>query len=191
VKRGNHRALNHSGRQASDSAEPGPRAVHSPVWRELASLGVKLAAIGGVVALVLTFLYGLHVTSDADMAPSVKEGDLVLFYQLDKDYSAGDLAALRFDGQIEVRRVVAVAGDTVDITEDGLVVNGALQQELEIFEPTRRYADGTDLPVTLAPGEVFVMGDARQDATDSRVYGAVHRKDTLGTVITVLRKRNL
>ena len=68
----------------------------------------------------------------------------------------------------------------MDITEDGLLVNGSPQQEPGIYEETKRYAEGMDFPVTLQDGEVFVLGDAREDATDSRVYGTVRVEDTLG-----------
>jgi len=47
------------------------------------------------------------------------------------------------------------------------------------------------MPLTLGAGQVFVLGDARQNATDSRVYGAVNTKDTLGKVITVIKWRDL
>ncbi|MDR2610903.1 MAG: S26 family signal peptidase, partial [Clostridiales Family XIII bacterium] len=83
------------------------------------------------------------------------------------------------------------AGDTVDITEEGLVINGALQPERTIYEETRRYADGAPLPVTLGDDTVFVLGDARENATDSRVYGAIDTDDTLGTAIAIIRRRNM
>jgi type IV secretory pathway protease TraF len=38
---------------------------------------------------------------------------------------------------------------------------------------------------------VFVLGDAREGAADSRIYGPVNTEDTLGTVITVIRRRSL
>jgi signal peptidase I len=79
----------------------------------------------------------------------------------------------------------------VDITEDGLIVNGAIQQETDISGKTERYADGAPLPVTLGPGQVYVLGDNRENATDSRVYGAVNKEDTRGAVIALIRKRNL
>ena len=88
-----------------------------------------------------------------------------------------------------VRRVVAVEGDTVDITEDGLEVNGYLQQENLIYEKTRRYEEGIDFPVTLKANEVFVLGDARENATDSRVYGVVNIEETKGKVMLIIRKR--
>jgi len=87
--------------------------------------------------------------------------------------------------------VVAAAGDTVDITEKGLLINGAIQQERKIYRKTERYADGVEFPLKIMEGEIFVLGDAREGVTDSRIYGPVKAKDTSGTVIAVLRRRNL
>jgi signal peptidase I len=152
---------------------------------------IKISGICIVVILVFTFVYGVHRVADSDMNPAVKDGDLVIFYRLDKSYGASDLLLLSFRGQRRVARVVAVEGDTVDVTENGLTINGAFQQELNIYEATRRYEEGTTLPVTLGQSQVFVLGDSRSNATDSRVYGAVNADDTLGTVIAVIRRRNL
>lgn len=71
----------------------------------------------------------------------------------------------------------------------GLLVNGSPQQEPGIYEETKRYAEGMDFPVTLRDEEIFVLGDAREDATDSRVYGIVQADDTLGKVMLVIRRR--
>ena len=173
-------------------AEPPPQTQPHPasVWRELGALGIKITVIAIAIATIFTFVYGFHRNTDPDMAPMVKTGDLVLFYRLDRDYTIGDLLVLDFQGERQVRRVVARGGDTVDIEEGGLIVNGAMQQEPEIHGETWRYENGTDFPLTVGPGQVFVLGDAREDATDSRVYGPVDTGDTLGTVITTLRRRN-
>ncbi|MCL2105477.1 MAG: signal peptidase I [Oscillospiraceae bacterium] len=161
------------------------------LWRELRTFAIKIAAIAGIGMLLLTFVYGLHYNREAGMSPSLKDGDLVVYYRLDKDYRAGDLLLLVFQGEKQLRRVIACAGDTVDITSEGLVINGALQQEREIYRRTERYAEGIEFPLTLNEGEVFVLGDARDNVTDSRVYGPVKTGDTLGTVIAALRRRNL
>ena len=126
------------------------------------------------------------------MIPAVKDGDLVLYYRYTRSgYLPQDVIALEKDGQKQVRRVVATAGDTVDITEDGLVINGALQQESEIYQKTERYRDGVEFPLTVPEGQVFVLGDNREGATDSRVYGCVKIEDTLGKVMTVIRRRSI
>lgn len=159
--------------------------------KEILSLLVKIAAIIIVFLLVFTFVFGLYRNTDVSMAPSIQDGDLVLFYRLDKTYVAGDTLLFSFEKQKQVRRVMATAGDTVDITEEGLLINGALQQEPGIYQETQRYAEGAVFPLTVGEGQVFVLGDAREDATDSRVYGAVEIKDTWGKVITILRRRNI
>lgn len=159
------------------------------IWRELGSLAVKIAVISACFLLIFSFFYGFHRNTDPDMAPMVKDGDLTLFYRLDKDYAIGDLLLLDFKGERQVRRVVASAGDTVDITENGLIINGGMQHEPEIFQQTWRYENGISFPLTVGEGQIFVLGDARENATDSRVYGPVNTKDTLGTVITVIRRR--
>jgi len=161
------------------------------VLRELGLLAVKIAAISIGFVLIFTFLYGLHQNTTPDMSPMVKSGDLVLYYRLGKNFAIGDLLVLSFEGERQVQRVIANAGDVVDITENGLFVNGAMQHEPEIFQQTWRYENGVTFPFTVGEGQVFVLGDARENAIDSRVYGPVNTRDTLGTVITVIRRRGL
>lgn len=162
-----------------------------PLLKDILFLFAKIAAIIAVFMLVFTFVFGLHRYTDMSMSPSIKDGDLVLYYRLDKTYAAGDTLLLTFEEQKQVRRVIATAGDVVDITEEGLIVNGGLQQEMAIYEQTQRYANGVEFPLTVGEGQVFVLGDARENATDSRVYGTVNVKDTMGKVITILRRRNI
>jgi len=153
-------------------------------------LGLKIVVILTVAALLFTFLYGFHLVSEPGMVPALRGGDLVMFNRFDRDYAVGDLLLLDFEGQRQVRRVVARAGDIVDITEDqGLMVNGATVQELEIYYFTHRFEEGVDFPLVVGEHQVFVLGDARTSATDSRIYGAVDVQDTLGKVITIIRRR--
>ena len=161
------------------------------VWKELGGLVVKIAVIAITFVLIFTFIYGFYRNADPDMMPMVKTGDLVVFYRIDRNYLIGDLLLLDFQGERQIRRVVARAGDVVDITERGLSINGAVQQETEIFQVTLPYVNGAEFPLTVGDGQVFVLGDARENATDSRVYGPVNSRDTLGTVITVIRRRGL
>jgi len=158
---------------------------------EILFLLAKIAAIILAFLLVFLFLFGLCRNSDASMGPSVKDGDLVMFYRLDKSYIARDALVLEFDGHKQVRRVVGPAGGTIGIAENGLVINGAYQQEQEIYSATQRYENGPEFPITVGEGEVFVLGDSRVNATDSRFYGVVKVKDTLGKVMMVLRWRNI
>ena len=179
-------------KHAAESATKKPqKASPTSVWSDLGSLGLKIGIIAMIALLIFTFVYSLHYNTDPGMSPAVKDGDLVICYRLDKDYRPGDAILVSYRGHTQVRRVIARAGDTVDITEEGLVINGALQQEQEIYQKTERYQDGVSFPLTVPEGQVFVLGDNRTGATDSRIYGCVKIENALGKVMTVIRRRSI
>ena len=160
------------------------------IW-DIVFLLLKIGGIALIFVLLFTFLFGIYRNQGTAMDPAVKDGDLVLFYRLDREYQASDVVVLRAGDEKQVRRVAAVAGDTVDITEEGLVINGFLQQEAGIYEQTWRYEGGVEFPLTVPEGQIFVLGDSRENSTDSRIYGTVKTEDTLGTVMTVIRRRGI
>jgi signal peptidase I len=162
----------------------------SSAWKDLLFLLVKIIVIILAYISLFTFLFGIVWYHDPSMEPAVKDGDLVIFYRYDKNgYLPQDVIVLQIDGEKQVRRVVAKAGDTVDITEEGLMINGALQQEPEIYQRTERFDGGVNFPLTVPEGQVFVLGDSRKESADSRIYGCVKIKDTLGKVMTVIRRK--
>ena len=161
------------------------------VWEELMFLILKIIFIILTFVLLFTFLYGAIRYPEPSMNPAVKDGDLVLYYRYTRDYLSQDVIVLNHNGYKQVRRVIATAGDIVDITEEGLIINGALQQEPEIYQRTQKYHEGEHFPLTVPSGEVFVLADSRAGATDSRIYGCVRIEDTLGKVMTVIRRRSI
>ena len=171
----------------AEAPEATPTTRPPNVRRRLIAIFSPIAVIVVVVGLSLNFLCGVMRNHDPDMASTVKAGDLVMFDRVHKDYQISDLVVVRYQGETQVRRVVATAGDTVNITDSGLVVNGSPQPQPGIIGTTQRYLPGTAMPVTVGPGQVFVLGDDRSNATDSRVYGPVNSKDTLGKVIAVVK----
>lgn len=155
-----------------------------------------------VILIVIWILFfkviGLTHMPGEDMYPRVDAGDMVLFYRLDKNVQARDVIVIKKtdpDTQREktfIARVVAVEGDTVEITEsESLVINGDTQVEHNIFFATPPYEAYTQYPLTLGEDECFVLGDNRNGANDSRYFGAVNKKEIIGTVITILRRNNL
>lgn len=87
------------------------------VAQDIVQLLLKIAFIILAVFLIFTFLYGIVRINDVSMKPAIKDGDLVMYYRLDKRFISGDVAVFKDDGRTTVGRVVAVAGDTVDITK--------------------------------------------------------------------------
>ena len=176
----------------SRGAERVSAAHAQPIWKDLLFLTTKIIMIMLVFVALFTFLFGLLRYGEPSMVPSIKDGDLVIYYRYTKvGYLPQDTIILEHEGQKQARRVVATAGDVVNVTDDGLLVNGALQQEPEIYQKTDRYAEGVTFPLVVPEGHVFVLGDARTDATDSRVYGPVRISDTFGKVMAIIRRRSI
>lgn len=165
---------------------------HPPtVKSELLRLFTKILVVVLIFVVLFNFVFGIQRTADNTMSPSIKNGDIVLYYRFDKHYVARDVVVITYEGKTQLRRVVAVAGDTVDITEDGLMINGSLQYEPEITKETLPYVEGIKFPVTLKEDEVFLLADDRKDSQDSRVYGPVNVENIKGKAISFFRRRGL
>ena len=166
--------------------------------RDYQSLLIRFAALLLVIWLLFFQIVGLTHMPNADMSPRLDAGDLLLFYRLAGDVSAQDIIVIEKAApdnpkkQLFVCRVVAVAGDVVEITDDEqLKVNGHSMIEQNIFYPTARYEGFTEYPLTLGEGQCFVLADWRIGGSDSRYFGAVEKSEILGTVITVVRRNGL
>ena len=152
-------------------------------------LVLKLLIFLVLIAVMIFFVFGIYRCSDNMMSPAFKDGDLAIYYRLQKEFRPSDTVIIEKDGETQIRRIIAKPGDSVQITADGLKINGYLQQETGIYTETLPYTEGISFPITLEENEYFVLGDNRSEAKDSRIYGAVKKEEIKGTVITLLRHR--
>ena len=142
-----------------------------------------------VVVAIFTFVIRMMGVDGHSMLNTLQHGDrlLVVNSMLYHDYKYGDIVILRkngvFDDDPIVKRVIAVEGQTVDIDfAEGIVyVDGEALEEDYIREPTYT-AEGTEFPLTVPEGSIFVMGDNRNGSSDSRDYrrGTVDTRDVIG-----------
>lgn len=134
-------------------------------------------------------IFGIMRCEDSMMEPAFHNGDLVIYDRMQKGYDIEDTIVIKKDGKLQVMRIIAAQGDKVDMTKDGIKINGYLQRQNEMDTKTFPYKEGIKFPIIVKKDEFFVLGDNREYSTDSRIYGTVKKSEIKGSVITLLRRR--
>lgn len=152
---------------------------------------IRLAVVILTGWVLLGVVFGAAVMEGEDMYPRIRDGDLMIYFRMQKDYHQGDVVIFSQGERRYVGRIVALDGDTVDINEEGeLLINGNVQSE-EIFYPTQVVDETVNFPCQIPGDSVFLLSDFRTNGTDSRSYGPIATRELDGKVITILRRRGI
>ena len=113
-----------------------------------------------------------------ELGQHVKRGDIVVFHNPD--------ATSEHD--VLVKRVIATAGQTVDLKDGKVVVDGQTLDESYTqgsSYPLATQAPGADVsyPYTVPDGCVWVMGDNRENSADSRYFGSVDESNLIAVAL--------
>lgn len=118
------------------------------------------------------------------MSPTYRNMQLVFLDKHSQDYVVNDVVAFRCEelSAVLVKRVVAVPGDTVQIMDNILYVNG--QSNTYYTDAHFSYAGIAQNPITLAESQYFVIGDNIEMSKDSRYaeVGCVDRESIIGKI---------
>lgn len=150
---------------------------------------LEFGAIIVVICVIFRIVMGMSYVEGQSMYPTLHDKDMVLYKRLDKNYVLGDIVAIdRPNEEMFVKRVVAVAGDTVNIEGGKLYVNGKEQEEPWALGETEPVKGKVIFPLTVSDGEVFVLGDNRENSEDSRMFGPIKIEDTKGKLVWYIGK---
>lgn len=152
--------------------------------RVLRSTAFSLLVVAAVAVLVAVLLLPVLQINGTSMTETLQDGDIVVAISNSK-FKTGDVIAFYYNNNILVKRVIAAAGDWVDIDGEGNVyVNGELLDEPYITEKSYGNCD-IELPYQVPDGKCFVMGDHRATSVDSRssAVGCISDSGVVGRIV--------
>lgn len=153
--------------------------ANAPVESRL-SLWLRDILISVAVSfLIIMFLYQPVRVEGTSMQPELRDQDRLFINKFAYHFegiSRGDVVVFHYPrdpSKSYIKRIIALPGDTLDIEDGRVYVNGKHIDESYV---PRRYRDSRSLPEMVIPtGEYFVMGDHRSISSDSRDFGPVPR----------------
>lgn len=135
-----------------------------------------------LIMLLFFRLYQLFTIEGDSMSPALQDGETYWVERGPLEPRRGDIIIFHSqeDGFNHVKRVVALADERIQIKESQVLVNGKPLDEPYLAPE----ATTTDFgPVTVPEGQVFVLGDNREQSLDSRQLGTVQIMDIRGRMI--------
>ncbi len=156
----------------------------------------EVAATLMTAVILLLFLFAFIVrpvsVSGRSMNPTLASGDWLLISQSTAFPERGDIVVVSDTAEVHepiIKRVIAVAGDTIDIDYDAgaVYVNGERVEEPYILSRMKKPLNASllRLPLTVPEGCVFVMGDNRNISLDSRFseIGIIDAREIQGRAV--------
>ena len=132
--------------------------------------------------LVFKFILLLGYIPSSSMEDTIKHNSIILVNRVNKNIHRGDIIVFKYGKKLTVKRVIGINGDTIEIRESRILINGKKINESYIKGKTK-----TDKRTKwLVPeNSYFVLGDNREDSIDSRykINPYIKEKNIIGKVI--------
>jgi len=165
-------------------------AAREHLWHESRLLFRDLIFALMLLALVMVFIIQPVKVEGTSMLPHLHDGERIfvnkLIYYDDYRWAPkvhrGDVIVFWFPddpSKSYIKRVIGLPGDTVEVHEGRVRVNGKDLEETYL-DPQMNLSHASRPPVYVKPSYYFVMGDNRDNSSDSRIWGEVPKKYVYG-----------
>lgn len=137
------------------------------------------------IILLRTFIITPVVVNGSSMDPTLSDGEVMLLNKI--GYTFGkinrfDIVVVNYNGDKLIKRVIGLPNEQLVYEDDTLYIDGRKIEE----DYTREVTEDFKTVTKIADDCYFVMGDNRDNSSDSRVFGCVPKEDILGEANFVL-----
>ncbi len=141
-----------------------------------------------IALLIRTFIFQPFYVPTTSMVPTLKVNDRIIVNEIGLRFGSverGDVMVFKYplDPELNyVKRIIGMPGDTLEIREHGVYINGELLEEPYLPEDFSYSPFG---PVDVPQGSFFTMGDNRPFSQDSRSWGFVPEENMVGEAVLI------
>ena len=134
-----------------------------------------------VVVLIRTFIVTPVQVDGSSMYPTLEDKEILILKKYDKSFKRFDIVVFDYKGARLIKRIIGLPGETVEYFDNKLYING-----VEVKEKFKRNSETLDFKLedidyTIIPEDkYFVMGDNRNNSTDSRLIGLIDKSQIKG-----------
>jgi signal peptidase I len=168
-------------------SSPIEKPQQSSLGKELRTWTRDVAFALGLALIIIVFLYQPVKVEGTSMAPLLSDQERIFinkFVYRFEPIHRGDVVVFWYPlnrTQSFIKRVVGLPGETLEIRDGELYING--KQIRETYVPPSYFDDSSYGPIKIPPHQYFVMGDHRDSSNDSRIFGPVPRKYIYGQAV--------
>ena len=160
------------------------------IVRQVGSIVGTVVLVFVIVWFLSTFVYRAYEIPSGSMEDTIETGDMVFAEKVSyyfREPEAGDIVTFEdplVPGRILIKRCIATEGQTVDLVDGDVVVDGvALDEPYTEGKPSDPLRSSISYPYTVPDGSIWVMGDNRTSSQDSRYFGAIPVSSVTGHAV--------
>ena len=157
------------------------------ILREILGFLVYVAVVVGITFFIITFIGQRTYVSGSSMESTLSHGDNLIVDKITYRFASPkryDIIVFPFrykENTYYIKRIIGLPGETIQIQDGSIYINGEILSE-SYGREVMKSSGLAEEPIVLGEDEYFVLGDNRNDSTDSRDpnVGVIHRDEIIG-----------